>query len=105
MSGYRTYDLDIEEGGLYEIWLTPSWRAPKTCLAVRCSHPQGNFWDVLVDGTVKRIAATRVFAPGTATEPKYPTPWTISANDIVTVQPMTVPTKIFYYQGEGEEST
>jgi hypothetical protein len=71
MSGYRTYDLDIEEGGLYEIWLTPSWRAPKTCLAVRCSHPQGNFWDVLVDGTVKRIAATRIFTPGTSTEPTF----------------------------------
>lgn len=110
--GWRDEPLEVIEGELYEVWLHHDWEEPKPCvpvvrIATDAISPNSN-WEVLVDGEVKEVHAGQIFRPGTATRPEVPffikmskmsQPGisTLSISDIVTVQPMTMPTTSVFY--------
>ena len=106
-SGWRDEPLEIEVGGLYEVWLHHDWEEPKPCVPVIqiATDALSPDWEVLVDGQVKGVHAGQIFRPGTATRPTppitFPTmkkAWpSLIANDIVSVQPMTMPTGLIFY--------
>ena len=107
--GYRDYPLDIVEGEIYEVWLEHSWDGPKACVAVsRIATDKGSpDWEILVDRHVRRVFAERVFSQGTATRPPtfiFPKPRQVGysqlAQEIVSVQPMTAPSGLIFYQKE-----
>lgn len=67
----RGYHMDIEPGGLYEVWL-PFNEHPKPAIAIR--HIPGHLdhieiWEVLVDGRLITQRAGRIFRTGTAKPP------------------------------------
>ena len=105
--GWRDEPLEIEVGGLYEVWLHHDWEEPKPCVPVIqiATDALSPDWEVLVDGQVKGVHAGQIFRPGTATRPTppitFPTmkkAWpSLIANDIVSVQPMTMPTGLIFY--------
>jgi len=115
--GWRDYELDIIVGELYEVWLQHDWEEPKPCVTVIPTSAGTNFkrWKVLVDGQVKDVYAGQIFRSGTATRPKPPftmptiksIPALLSINEIVSVQPMTMPVSSIFYMdyklGEEEE--
>lgn len=100
--GWRDYELDIIVGELYEVWLHHDWEEPKTCVPVVkiASDVLSPNWEVLVDGQVKEVHAGQIFRIGTATAPMpaFTIPIVkqvysgLTANEIVNVQPMTMPT-------------
>ena len=105
--GWRDEPLEIEVGGLYEVWLQHDWEEPKPCVTVIPTSAGTNFrrWEVLVDGQVKDVYAGQIFRSGTATrpEPLFTTPTIknvpapLFAIDIVSVQPMTMPVSSIFY--------
>jgi hypothetical protein len=105
--GWRDEPLEIEVGGLYEVWLQHDWEEPKPCVTVIPTSAGTNFkrWKVLVDGQVKDVYAGQIFKSGTATRPNpritMPTiknmPALLSINEIVSVQPMTMPVSSIFY--------
>lgn len=107
--GYRDYPLDIVEGEIYEVWLERSWDGPKACVAVSriATDKRSPDWEILVDGQVRRVFADRVFSQGTATRPPtfiFPkvrkAGYSQLAQEIISVQPMTVPSGLIFYQKE-----
>ena len=106
-SGWRDEPLEIEVGGLYEVWLHHDWEEPKPCVPVIqiATDALSPDWEVLVDGQVKGVHAGQIFRPGTATRPAPPITFptmkrvwsSLIANDIVSVQPMTMPTGLIFY--------
>jgi len=67
----RGYHMDIEPGGLYEIWLSLDVR-PKPAIAIRHIPDyldQIETWEVLVDGILITQRAGRIFRTGTAKPP------------------------------------
>jgi len=105
--GWRDEPLEIEVGGLYEVWLQHDWEEPKPCVTVIPTSAGTNFkrWKVLVDGQVKDVYAGQIFRPGTATRPEPPftmptiknVPAPLFINEIVSVQPMTMPVSSIFY--------
>lgn len=105
--GWRDEPLEIEVGGLYEVWLHHDWEEPKPCVPVGrvFTLPGAPDWKVLVDGQVKEVHAGQIFSPGAATAPMPPftmpiiknTPAPLFINEIVSVQPMTMPTSSVFY--------
>jgi len=105
--GWRDEPLEIEVGGLYEVWLQHDWEEPKPCVTVIPTSAGTNFrrWEVLVDGQVKDVYAGQIFRSGTATRPEPPftmptiknVPALFSINEIVSVQPMTMPVSSIFY--------
>ena len=106
-SGWRDYELDIIVGELYEVWLHHDWEEPKLCvpviqIATDATSPN---WEVLVDEQVKEVHGSQIFKSGTATRPNSPITmptmkrvWpSLIANDIVSVQPMTLPSGLLFY--------
>jgi hypothetical protein len=64
----RGYHMDIEPGGLYEIWRTLDVR-PKPAIAISripAHLDQIETWEVLVDGILITQRAGRIFRTGTA---------------------------------------
>ena len=67
-------------------------------------HPAPS-WKVLVDGQIEEVYAAQIFRTGTATRPDPPFAMPIIKNvgaplfinDIVTVQPMTMPVSSIFY--------
>jgi hypothetical protein len=60
--------MDIESGGLYEVWLSLDDH-PKPAIAIRHipDHlARIEIWEVLVDGTLMAQRAGRIFRTGTA---------------------------------------
>ena len=106
-SGRRDYELEIEVGGLYEVWLHHDWEEPKPCVPVIqiASDVVSPNWEVLVDGEVKEVHAGQIFRTGTATRPNPPFTmptmkrvWpSLIANEIVKVQPMSLPSGLLFY--------
>ena len=92
--GWRDEPLEIEVGSLYEVWLQHDWEEPKPCVTVIPTSAGTNFrrWEVLVDGQVKDVYAGQIFRSGTATRPAL-----LSINEIVSVQPMTMPVSSIFY--------
>lgn len=105
--GWRDEPLEIEVGGLYEVWLHHDWEEPKPCVPVIqiATDALSPNWEVLVDGGVKKVHAGQIFRPGTATRPNPPftmpiiknTPAPLFINEIVKVQPMTMPVGSIFY--------
>lgn len=105
--GWRDEPLEIIEGGLYEVWLHHDWEEPKPCVPVVriATDAISPNWEVLVDGQVQQVHAGQIFRPGTATRPDPPIIFSkvqhvassLFANDIVTYQPMTMPTTRLFY--------
>ena len=105
--GWRDYELDIIVGELYEVWLHHDWEEPKTCVPIIkiATDVLSPNWEILVDGQVKEVHAGQIFRIGTATAPMPPftMPTTkrvwpsLIANQIVNVQPMTMPTSSIFY--------
>ena len=105
--GWRDEPIEIEAGGLYEVWLQHDWEEPKPCVTVIPTSAGTNFkrWKVLVDGQVKDVYAGQIFRSGTATRPEPPftmptiknVPALLSINEIVSAQPMTSPTSSIFY--------
>jgi hypothetical protein len=105
--GWRDEPLEIEVGGLYEVWLHHDWAGPKTCVPVDRAFtlPGAPDWKILVDGQVKQVHGGQIFRSGTATRPEplftmpiiknVPAPLFI--NEIMSVQPMTMPTSSIFY--------
>ena len=104
--GWRDEPLEIIEGGLYEVWLHHDWEEPKPCVPVIriATDAISPNWEVLVDGQVQQVHAGQIFRQGAATRPDPPitfpkirhgTPLFI--NEIVAVQPMTMPTGNLFY--------
>jgi hypothetical protein len=105
--GWRDYELDIIVGELYEVWLHHDWEEPKTCVPVDRAFtlPGAPDWKILVDGQVKEVHEGQIFRIGTATAPmpaftmpiikNAPAPLFI--NEIVNVQPMTMPTSSIFH--------
>ena len=106
-SDWRDYELEIEVGSLYEVWLHHDWEEPKPCVPVIqiATDAISPNWEVLVDGQVKEIYAGKIFRPGTATRPAPPLTFptlkrvwpSLIANEIVSVQPMTMPVSNIFY--------
>ena len=100
--GWRDYELEIIDGELYEVWLHHDWEGPKTCVPVVkiATDVLSPNWEVLVDGQTREVHAGQIFRIGTATKPKptFTMPFVkrvysgLTANEIVNVQPMTMPT-------------
>lgn len=115
--GWRDEPLEIIEGGLYEVWLRHDWEVPKPCVPVIriATDALSPNWEVLVDGQVQRVHAGQIFSPGKATRPDPPITFpkikhvasSLFTNDIVAVQPMTMPTGNLFYMdykyGKAEE--
>ena len=105
--GWRDEPLEIEVGGLYEVWLHHDWEEPKPCVPVIqiATDALSPNWEVLVDGGVKEVHAGQIFRPGTATRPNPPFTmptmkrvWpSLIANEIVKVQPMSLPSGLLFY--------
>jgi hypothetical protein len=105
--GWRHYELDIIVGELYEVWLQHDWEEPKTCVPVIkiASDVLSPNWEILIDGQVKEVHAGQIFRIGTATAPMPPftmpiiknVPAPLFINEIVTVQPMTMPVSSIFY--------
>jgi hypothetical protein len=105
--GWRDYELDIIVGELYEVWLHHDWEEPKTCVPVVkiATDVLSPNWEILVDGQVKQVHGGQIFRIGTATAPmpaftmpiikNAPAPLFI--NEIVKVQPMTMPVSSIFY--------
>ena len=74
ISGCRYYDLTIETGKLYEVWLTHDGE-PEACVAIRDITPTKessrpfDIWEVLVGSQLKRIASNNIFEVGKSTRP------------------------------------
>lgn len=66
----RGYEMTIESGGLYEVWLTLDDH-PKPAIAIRQSDSLEHFgvWQVLVDGRLIPQRSGRIFVTGTAKPP------------------------------------
>jgi hypothetical protein len=106
-SGWRDYELDIIVGELYEVWLHHDWEEPKLCVPVIqiATDAISPNWEVLVDGQVKKVHAGQIFRSGTATRPEAPftmpiiknVPAPLFINDIINVQPMTMPVSSIFY--------
>jgi hypothetical protein len=106
-SGWRNYPLEIIEGELYEVWLHHDWEEPKPCVGVVpiATDAISPNWEVLVDGNVQRVHTGQIFRTGTATRPDPPITFPkikavaspLFANEIVAVQPMTMPTGNLFY--------
>ena len=60
----RGYEMTIETGGLYEVWLTLGDH-PKPAIAIRPLDYIG-VWEVLVDGRLTTQRSGRIFKTGTA---------------------------------------
>jgi hypothetical protein len=60
----RGYEMNIEPGGLYEVWLSLEER-PKPAVAIRYLE-NIDIWEVLVDGQVITQDTRRIFRTGTA---------------------------------------
>lgn len=107
LSGWQDYELKILAGELYEVWLHHDWEEPKPCVPVNRTFttPGAPDWKVLVDGQIKEVYATQIFRVGTATRPNPPFAMPIiqnlgapiCINEIVTVQPMTMPVSSIFY--------
>jgi hypothetical protein len=105
--GWRDYELDIIVGELYEVWLHHDWEEPKTCVPVDRAFtlPGAPDWKILIDGQVKEVHAGQIFRIGTATAPMpaFTIPIVkqvysgLIANEIVNVQPMTMPVSSIFY--------
>lgn len=105
--GWRDYPLEIIEGGLYEVWLHHDWEEPKPCVGVIpiATDATSPNWEVLVDGAIQGVHAGQIFRTGTATRPDPPITFPkvkkvaapLFANEIVNVQPMTMPTGNLFY--------
>ena len=105
--GWRDEPLEIEVGGLYEVWLHHDWEEPKPCVPVIqiATEVLSPNWEVLIDGGVKEVHAGQIFRPGTATAPMPPFTmptmkrvWpSLIANEIVKVQPMSLPSGLPFY--------
>jgi hypothetical protein len=105
--GWRDEPLEIEVGGLYEVWLHHDWEEPKPCVPVIqiATDALSPNWEVLIDGGVKEIYAGKIFRTGTATRPNPPFTmptmkrvWpSLIANEIVKVQPMSLPSGLLFY--------
>lgn len=105
--GWRDEPLEIIEGELYEVWLHHDWEEPKPCVPVIriATDAISPNWEVLVDGQVQRVHAGQIFRQGTATRPDPPIIFPkiqravapLFANEIVSVQPMTMPTGNLFY--------
>jgi hypothetical protein len=104
---WRDYELDIIVGELYEVWLQHDWAEPKPCVPVTqiATDVISPNWEVLVDGQVKEVHAGQIFRSGTTTRPNPPFTMPIIKNvgaplfinDIVSVQPMTMPVSSIFY--------
>ena len=105
--GWCDYELKILAGDLYEVWLQHDWEEPKLCvpviqIAIDAFSPN---WEVLVDGQIEEVHAGQIFRTGTATRPMPPFAMPIIKkvvsplfiNEIVSVQPMTMPTGLSFY--------
>ena len=107
LSGWRDYELEITEGCLYEVWLHHDWGEPKPCVPViqTAIYAISPNWTVLVNEQIVEIHAGQIFRTGTATQPAPPFTMPIIKkvgaplffNDIVTVQPMTMPVSNIFY--------
>ena len=66
----RGYEMTIEPGGLYEVWLTLDDH-PKPAITIRPASPLDHIeiWEVLVDGRLITQRSGRIFRTGTATSP------------------------------------
>ena len=66
----RGYEMTIESGGLYEVWLTLDDH-PKPAITIRPASPLDHIeiWEVLVDGRLITQRSGRIFRTGTATSP------------------------------------
>lgn len=66
----RGYEMTIESGGLYEVWLTLDDH-PKPAVAIRQAGHLDHIgvWEVLVDGRLIPQRSGRIFRTGTATPP------------------------------------
>jgi hypothetical protein len=105
--GWRDYELDITAGKLYEVWLHHDWEEPKPCVPVIqiATDAISPNWEVLVDGQTKQVHGGQIFKSGTATRPNPPITFptmkrvwsSLIANDIVSVQPMTMPVSSIFY--------
>jgi hypothetical protein len=105
--GWRDYELDIIIGELYEVWLQHDWEEPKPCVTVIqiATDAISPNWEVLVNEQVKEVHGSQIFKSGTATRPNPPITmptmkrvWpSLIANDIVSVQPMTLPSGLLFY--------
>jgi hypothetical protein len=105
--GWRDYELDIIVGELYEVWLHHDWEEPKLCVPVIqiATDAISPNWEVLVDEQVKKVHARQIFRSGTTTRPNPPftmptiknVPALLSINEIVSVQPMTMPVSSIFY--------
>jgi hypothetical protein len=105
--GWRDYELEITEGGLYEVWLQHDWEGPKTCVPVVriASDVLSPNWEILVDVQTKQVHGGQIFRIGTATAPMPPftfpiiknMPAPLFINEIVSVQPMTMPVSSIFY--------
>jgi hypothetical protein len=108
--GRRDYELDIIVGDLYEVWLQHDWAEPKPCVPVvnepaLAPVPGAPDWQILVDGHLREIQSEQIFRIGTATRPDSPfvmpiiknVPAPLFINDIINVQPMTMPVSSIFY--------
>ena len=66
----RGYEMTIESGDLYEVWLTFDDH-PKPAVAIRPGDGLDyiGVWEVLVDGRLTTQRSGRIFRTGTATSP------------------------------------
>lgn len=77
----RGYHMDIEPGGLYEIWL-PFDEHPKLAVTISCiteRRAANKIWEVLVNGQVITQRSDRIFRIGSAKPPPNSTEETMSA--------------------------
>ena len=66
-NGARGYEMVIEPGGLYEVWLALDDH-PKPAITIRPASPLDHIeiWEVLVDGRLITQRGGRIFRTGTA---------------------------------------
>jgi hypothetical protein len=64
----RGYEMTIESGGLYEVWLALDDH-PKPAVVI--GTPAAEVWEVLVDGQLITQRGGRIFRTGTAKPPPY----------------------------------
>jgi hypothetical protein len=102
--GWRDYELDIIVGELYEVWLHHDWEEPKTCVPViKIASPITGRSSSM--GRSSRSMGGQVFRIGTATAPMPPftlpivksAPARLFINEIVKVQPMTMPVSSIFH--------
>ena len=66
IGGCRYYDLTIETGKLYEVWLRHDDKQ-EVCVAVKML--MHGFWEVLIGSKLKLIASNKIFEIGKSTRP------------------------------------